>query len=360
MIPLARLNVVAGHNGSGKSSLYRALRLLSDIAQGRAVAALASEGGLQSALWAGTETCSTRTRHDAISLRLGFATEDFSYAVDFGLPTPSGSAFTHDPEIKRECIWNGERFRPASLLIDRRNSFVRIRRPDGKWQPLAHQLATFDSVMTHCADVVTAPECLLLREKIRGWRFYEHFRADIKSPARLPQVGSRAPVLADGGANLASAVQTIIEIGDRTAFAEAIADAFAGATVSVRHEKGRFELEMHQKPVLRPLSTAELSDGTLRYLLLATALHTPRPPSIFVINEPETSLHPDLLPALGRLIVSIAARTQVLVITHSARLAASLEEAPDCRSFVLEKQLGETSILGGMSTPVCNWQWPTR
>ncbi|WP_425387819.1 AAA family ATPase [Edaphobacter aggregans] len=57
---------------------------------------------------------------------------------------------------------------------------------------------------------------------------------------------------------------------------------------------------------MRPLSAAELSDGTLRYLLWTAALLTPHPPALMVLNEPETSLHPDLLPALARLILAAA------------------------------------------------------
>jgi predicted ATPase len=60
VLPLERLNAVTGGNGAGKSSLYRALRLLADVAQGRAIAALAQEGGLQSTLWAGPEIVSKR------------------------------------------------------------------------------------------------------------------------------------------------------------------------------------------------------------------------------------------------------------------------------------------------------------
>ena len=55
VIPLQNLNIVTGANGSGKSSFYRALRLLGDTAQGRVVPSLAREGGLQSTLWAGPE-----------------------------------------------------------------------------------------------------------------------------------------------------------------------------------------------------------------------------------------------------------------------------------------------------------------
>ncbi len=52
VLPLEQLNVVTGANGSGKSSLYRSLRLLADVAQGQAIASLAAEGGLRSTMCA--------------------------------------------------------------------------------------------------------------------------------------------------------------------------------------------------------------------------------------------------------------------------------------------------------------------
>ena len=87
---------------------------------------------------------------------------------------------------------------------------------------------------------------------------------------------------------------------------------------------GRFDLRLHGPGLLRPLSGAELSDGTLRYLLLIAALLSPRPPGLLVLNEPETSLHPELLPALARLMITAAERSQLLIITHSAALVDAL------------------------------------
>ena len=70
----------------------------------------------------------------------------------------------------------------------------------------------------------------MLREQMRSWRFYDHFRTDVDAPARLPQIGTHTPVLSNDGADLAAALQTILEIGDPEALTEAVDDAFPGST----------------------------------------------------------------------------------------------------------------------------------
>jgi predicted ATPase len=370
VIPLDGLNLVTGPNGSGKSNLYRALRLLADTALGRVIPSLAREGGLQSTLWAGPEFLSRATqrgdqplqgaaRRGPVSLRLGFAADEFSYAIDLGLPVPPAGAFGHDPEIKRECIWNGRTLRPSSTLVDRRGALVKGRAEKNGWTIITQGLATFDSMMTHCADPRNTPEMLMLREEMRRWRFYDHFRTDAAASPRMPQIGTHTPVLSHDGADLAAALQTIREIGDADGLDRAIDDAFPGARVTVGSDSGWFDVEMQQPGLLRALKAAELSDGTLRYLLWIAALLTPRPPGLLVLNEPETSLHPDLLPALGRLIGEAAERTQVLVVSHAPPLIDALQQQSACHSIRLEKKFGQT-MLAGTAERFHSWQWPTR
>src|SRR4030095_11258833 len=205
-----------------------------------------------------------------------------------------------------------------------------------------------------------APEMLSLREQIRSWRFYDHFRTDVDAPARLPQIGTHTPILSNDGADMAAALQTITEIGDADALAEAVNDAFPKSSISVLNNEGRFEVAMQQHGLLRPLKAAELSDGTLRYLLWVAALLTPRPPGLLVLNEPETSLHSDLLPALARLIARAAERSQVLVVSHARTLIDSLQEQAKCHSIVLEKEFSETKLSGSDKLMGPVWHWPSR
>ena len=371
VLPLKHLNVITGANGSGKSNLYRALRLLADIAQGRIISSIAREGGLQSTLWAGPEGIAKSVRRgdfpiqgtvrkERVNLRLGFITGEYGYSIDLGLPKPSASAFSQDPQIKRECIWHGLEMRPSTLLVDRRAPVVKVRSSDDDWLIVTDHLSAFDSVMTHISDPRNAPEVLLLRESVRAWRFYDHFRTDLESPVRTPQVGTWTPVLGDDGSDLASALQTIRELDEGATLDAAVADAFPGSRVHIEASAGRLGVEMSQHGLLRPLSAAELSDGTLRYLLWIAALLTPRPPALRVMNEPDTSLHPELLPALGRLVAKAAERTQVIVVTHASRLVEALQQHSQCNSILLKKNFGETVIDGANQFNTPKWQWAAR
>jgi predicted ATPase len=377
VLPLGRLTAITGANGSGKSSLYRALRLLADASRNGAVAALAREGGLQSTLWAGPETIGRSVREGRtppqgtqrtkpVSLQLGFSGDEFGYAMDLGLPVPDkDTRFNLDPEVKRECVWTGPVLRTSTLLADRHNGVVRTRDESGAWSADIQPIRLSDSMLSEFADPRRTPELLVVRERIRSWRFYDHFRTDTHAPARASVVGTRTPVLAQDGEDLASALETIDEGPGSDALAAAVDRAFPGSRVEVADRAGRFDLLLHQHGLLRPLGAAELSDGTLRYLLWVAALLTPRPPELLVLNEPETSLHPELLAPLAELIVTASAKAQLIVVSHSVRLVSALEEVTRARgdevgTVALAKEFGETTVRGQGRLDEPPWHWPKR
>jgi predicted ATPase len=356
VVPLRGCTVVTGPNGSGKSSLYRSLRLLADMARNGAVNALAREGGLASTMWAGPG------RKGPVSLKLGFAGDEVGYAVDLGLPQEGNTAFGLDPEIKSEAVWAGPWLRPAGLMAERSGRMARVRGDDGSWRTASTLLRPYDSMVSEVADPRDAPEVLALRERMRSWRFYDHVRTDSAAPARAARIGTRTMVLSHDGADLAAAWQTIAEIGDAAALAESVDAAFPGSRVEVNVRDGLFELALRQPGMIRPLTAAELSDGTLRYLLWVAALLSPRPAELTVLNEPEASLHPDLLPALGALITRACELSQIVIVTHSAPLVAAVTELAegDVELLRLVKDNGQTVVDGQGLLDEPAWHWPDR
>jgi len=367
VLPLGRLTVVTGGNGTGKSSIYRSLRLLADIADDRAIRSLAMEGGFESIRWAGPEKISRAMRagevpiqgtlrQGPVALQLGFQDDDLSYGIELGLPTNGASLFSGDPEIKRELIWLGDKPTPSNIIVDRRGPGIRARNADHDMIQLETGLAPYDSMIRHLSGPDAPWELSHLRNRLSAWRFYDQIRTDQEAPARRPQIGTRTVSLSPGGEDVAAAVQTILEIGDADALAAAIDDAFPGAGLDVVADGTLFRLVMQQPGMLRPLGAPELSDGTLRFILLATALLTPRPPPLMVLNEPESSLHSSLMPALAGLIARAAEDSQIVVVSHNRSLVTSLMGC-DAELIELYKDTGET-FAETSERPT--WPWPKR
>lgn len=168
------------------------------------------------------------------------------------------------------------------------------------WDVISQQNSDFESIFNQAADPAKAPEILTLQDEIKRWRFYDHFRSDADAPARLPQLGTRTPVLHHDGRDLAAALQTIIEIDD----------AFPGAALSIDIQAdGRFNVNLKQE---------------------------------------------------GRLIIRAANSTQVWVASHASRLIATLEADAECNSIHLHKELGQTQVLGQSLLDQPAWHWPDK
>jgi Predicted ATPase len=339
-IPLGQVNVVLGANGCGKTNLYRAMFLLHAAARGELARTLAAEGGMPSVLWAGTRP------KGPVRLILGVVVDGFDYELSCGLPEINDlpSAFKLDPLIKEETVTFRDGCSRVTLL-DRAKSGAVLRDADGARVSFPRALTRSESALTQIQEPQRFPPLFALRESLAGWRFYHSFRTDEDAPLRQPRVGSFTPVLGHDGTDLAAALLTIIEIGDADALHAAVRRAFDGAILRVEGEDARFHILLETPGLRRPLGAHELSDGTLRYLCLLAALLSPRPPALLALNEPETSLHPDLILPLAALIAEAGTRTQVWVTTHSAPLAEAVASRAGVGPVRLARRDGETVVL---------------
>ena len=287
-------------------------------------------------------------------MTLGVKLETFCYELTCGLPKTQGpvvsgkSAFSLDPEIKEERVWiEGSRGRKPTFF-ERSSSGTWILDRDERRANYSGELLPTESVLSQLREPHLYPELSELRSEMSRWRFYHHFRTDADSPLRRPQIGVRTPVLSHDGRDLAAALQTIIEIGQVEDLDAAIKQVFPGATLAINSSEGSgsFAVSLHMPGLRRPLSSRELSDGTIRYLCLLAALLSPRPPALLALNEPETSLHPDLLEPLAKQIVNAARNSQLWVVTHSLRLAELVEKYSGESPIRLEVDGGETRVSG--------------
>ena len=357
--PLDRLNVFVGENGVGKTNLYRALELIQAAALGTLARELAGEGGMASALWTGE-----RKKHEQARICLGVElTSDESdldqtdyrveagmvrqYRNEIGMPRPTGASFPLEPDIKEERLTFIHKKR-REILLERKAAMGYARDEAGERHDLKSDLLPSETALAAIKDAGRYPDIHAVRLAMQNWRFYHGFRTDRASPLRAPCLATTTPTLSSDGHDLAAVFATLVHIREDTVDLDhAVADAFPGARIVVPmpERTATFAMTYADFPK-REFEPGELSDGTLRFLGLAGALLGYRLPSFIALNEPETSLHPDLLPPLARLIARAAERTQVWVVTHSTILADALADAGGITPRRVIKKHGETLIEG--------------
>jgi predicted ATPase len=345
---MAGVNLFIGENGVGKSNLYRALQLVQSAVRGRFAQEIAAEGGMSSALWSGLRRAGKPVR---IRLETELLDEEraitFRYRIEAGLKPPAAAGFTFEPQIKEEELSVESGRRPVTMM-KRAGPSIAVRGDQGRMEDYPEEVMQSETAISLLGDAGHYPEIGTFRRAVGQWRFFHGFRTDRDSPLRAPCLAVTAPMLAEEGGNMAAVFATLYHTREDTLDLDrAVASAFGGARLQVPPpgQFAEFALVFPEFPQ-RPFSPRELSDGQMRFLALAAALLSYRRPRFIALNEPETSLHPDMLPALADMIASASRDSQIWIVTHSEKLAALVQEQCGVRPRRVIRKDGATWIDG--------------
>jgi predicted ATPase len=346
---LAGVNVFIGENGVGKSNLYRALQLVQAAVRGNLAYEIAAEGGMASALWSGRRRDEKNFR---IKLEVEVLDEEravtFRYRVEAGLRPPKAAAgFAFEPQVKAEELSVETGSRPVTM-VKRTGPGIMVRGERGRMEEYPEQAMTSETAISLLGDAGHYPEVGTFRRMVDGWRFFHGFRTDRDSPLRRPCLAVTSPLLDQDGGNLAAVFATLVHTrGDTVELDRAVAAALGGAKLQVPDpgEYAEFGLVFPDFPK-RLFQPRELSDGQIRFLGLAAALMSYRQPPLIALNEPEASLHPDMLPPLADMIGEASRSSQIWIVTHSEQLASAVEERCGVRPKRVIRKDGATWIEG--------------
>ncbi|MDR7221347.1 AAA family ATPase [Aminobacter aminovorans] len=347
-LDIGQASVFVGENGVGKSNLYRALQLIKASAEGTLAREIAGEGGMNSALWSGNRRAGQPVR---VVIDAQFVDDEtaarYAYKVEIGLPPPLSAGFTFEPHVKDESLTVEVGRRPVEMM-SRKGQAVFARDGDGRRIEHPERVLNSETALALLGGAGRYPEVGDMRAAVAGWRFYHGFRTDSESPVRRAALATTSPMLDEDGANLAAVFATLKHIrGDTVELDRCIADALGGALLDVPEpgENATFGLVLPEFPQ-RIFKPQELSDGQIRFLALAGALLSYRLPKLIALNEPESSLHPRMMPALADMIAKAAERTQVWIVTHSRELADLVRDRTGARPLTVVRNDGATTIEG--------------
>jgi len=324
-IDLRPLTVMIGINGVGKSSVLEALTLLAASAGGELKSEISRLGGLSSLM--------TVDRAKGLTLGVGVdAKEEVAEPLDYSLTiSPSGTGYA----IDHESLVMGPDFQPPLIRYIESNLNTVRYRPSGAQGAPGHEAMigptwAYDHAESALSQVPRdLSEAEALRRDLSSARLYQVLDVGPRSAIRLPQTMQPADLPGANGETLVSCLYYLRET-DRDRF-EAIEDALHAAFPAFERLEfppvaaGTLTMAWRDRAFTRPLYPHQLSEGTLRFLWLATLLQSPGLPSLCMIDEPEVSLHPEMLSLLADLLREASSRALVVVATHSDRLIRFLK-----------------------------------
>lgn len=320
-----KLNILVGPNGSGKSNLIDCIRILRyapfDIQE------TFEKSGFGSWLYYGADRNSGTATIQAL-INLPKSTDKTLHQLKLGNPVRSRaqleetiSSLKPDKEIK-DFYFIGSYRSQATLSVLTNNKRRRERKME------ATEYDPFQSILSQIRDAGQYPEITQLSSLYSNFRIYSEWTFGRNSNLREATPAGRSDTtLSETMGDLALALNAL----EKTSAHDKIRILLQELKETYRDFVtriifGRVGLELVESPFEIPLPADRLSDGTLRFLALATILLQPEPPPLICIEEPELGMHPDMIRMVAGMIIDASTKTQIIVSTHSEHLLSALQD----------------------------------
>lgn len=326
-ITLEPLNIIIGQNASGKSNLVDVIKLLRSLPQeGKFDEFINESGEITQWIWNGKRSC----KYSTLNVIINTPKNKFEYEIEFS-------------EVDKWiiCITNEK--------IKKQDEFEFITRAQiEEGMNLTPETLSYDDpIISKIFDITFGDkdyEISKFKYSLGQIQIYSDLHTNRNAAIRKPQINkphnSFSPVILDeDGSNLSLVFNYLEHIGNtkdkiienlKKFYPRAKDYSFEFFRKFPRGSSNEYiQFYIREENLDRTVSAQRLSDGTLRYLCLLAILCHPEPPPLICIEEPETGLHPDILPTIAELMKEASQRTQLIVTTHSDILVSAFSDMPE-------------------------------
>jgi predicted ATPase len=344
-LEMRNLIVMIGANGAGKTSFLDILSILAASASGNLQNLLQIKGGLNEIL--------TRGKVQELEIEISMQVPDKKTPLNYSLTlSPKGLSY----EVRDEYLTqqrNPNRSEPFKYIESQGLDIKYFQdgsglvRPNWEHNPL-------ETSLSQVPKMYREPE--ELRKSLASCTYYGALDISEKSPIRLPQAMRPAKLPGASGENLVSCLYDLRETNrDRFEMVENIISAAFPDFERLNFPPvaaGTMSMTWTDRNFYQPFYVHELSEGTLRFLWLVALLQSQTLTTITLLDEPEVSLHPELLRHLVYLMREASKHTQLIVATHSDRLIRFLDPS---EVLVCDLEEGEAKMRWGDTFNLDKW-----
>ncbi len=322
------LNILIVPNGAGKSNILRLLELISVSAQGRLSKYIQSLGGMEPLVWDGfADYIGFIFEVSPMDKTMGDQNDSYKYILDLDGLGKRGSAYRIGHELLDYYrVESGERRDEPLKLLERRGLNALVFDENQRALTATEESMSEEETLLSMATGPFAVNRHIqpFQAQVASWSVYHDLKVDRDAPIPIRQAAvTRTERRVDpDGQNLIPVLHTLYT-GDRdfkkdidSAKRAAFGDDYEELIFAPAADQ-RIQLRVRWKSLRREQTAADLSDGTLRFLFLLTVLASPMLAPVIAIDEPETGLHPSMLPIVPEYAVDASQRDQVILNTHS-------------------------------------------